>query len=63
MNVNQLVPLGQAAKRTARSERTIRRLLKLGQLERAKVGRDWFLTVDEVVRQETDFPIKPAVQA
>ncbi len=63
MDVNQLVPLGQAAKRTARSEWTIRRLLKLGQLERAKVGRDWFLTVDEVVRQETDFPIKPAVQA
>ena len=63
MDVNQLVPLGRAAKRTARSEWTLRRLLKLEQLEGARVGRDWFLTVDEAARLEKECPIEPVVQA
>lgn len=56
MEVNQPVLLGGLAKRTARSEWTIRSLLQLGQIEGVRVGRDRFLTVDEVVRQETKFP-------
>ena len=58
MDVNQLIPLGQAAKRTARSEWTMRRLLRLGELEGIQVGRDWFLTVDEVDRLAKQYPIE-----
>lgn len=57
MDVSQLVPLGQAAKRTARSEWTMRRLLRRGELEGIQVGRDWFLTVDEVARLAKEFPV------
>ena len=61
MDVSQLVPLGQAAKRTARSEWTLRRLLRLGELEGAQVGRDWFLTVDEVNRLAMEYPVEPVL--
>lgn len=57
MDINELIPLGQAAKRTSQSEWTLRRLMRRGKLEGAKVGRDWFLTVAEVDRLAKEYPV------
>ena len=59
MDVNRLVPLGKAVKRTGLSEWTIRRELRLGRLEGIRVGRDWFLTIDEVNRLAKEYPLEP----
>ena len=59
MDIDQLVPLGKAVKGTKLSEWTIRRQLRLGRREGVRVGRDWFLTVDEVDRLAKEFPLEP----
>ena len=58
MDVNELVPLGKASKRINRSEWTLRRELRLSQLEGARVGRDWFLTEAEVRRLAKEYPLE-----
>ena len=59
MDVNALVPLGKAAKRTSQSEWAIRRGLRQGDIEGVRVGQGWFLTINEVNRLAAEFPLEP----
>ena len=54
----EIVPLPQAAKRTALGESTIRRGMKSGSIEGQKIGRDWFLPPHEVERLAREFPLE-----
>ncbi len=38
----------QVTKLVPQSEQTLRRLIKEGKVEAEKLGRDWYITVDEV---------------
>jgi hypothetical protein len=56
----EVVPLTLAAKRTALGEPAIRRGIKLGTIEAQKLGRDWYLPVDEVARLSREYPLETA---
>jgi excisionase family DNA binding protein len=59
MNVEELTPIAEAAKRTRQSESAIRRGLKLGRIQGVKIGRDWLLPNDEVDRLAREYPLGP----
>jgi hypothetical protein len=57
MDIETLVPLTTAAKRTSLSESCIRRGLKSGDIKGFKVARDWVLPPDQVKRLEIEYPL------
>jgi excisionase family DNA binding protein len=57
MNVEELVPIAEAAKHTQQSESSIRRGLKLRRIQGVKIGRDWLLPTDEVDRLAKEYPL------
>ena len=59
MEIESLIPLRDAAKRTALSESGIRRGLKDGSIKGFKVARDWVLEPNEVNRLATEYPLEP----
>lgn len=61
MNAEELIPIATAAKHTEKSEPFIRRGLKNGAIRGIKLGRDWFVTADEVNRLEREYPLQVAV--
>ena len=54
----EIVPLTQAAKRTALGELAIRRGIKQGSIDAQKLGRDWYLPVPEVERLAREYPLE-----
>jgi hypothetical protein len=60
MEIETLIPLRDAAKRTTLSESGIRRGLKDGSIKGFKVARDWVLLPEEVDRLASDYPLSPA---
>ena len=58
MEIETLVPLAGAAKRTRLSESYIRRGLKSGDIKGFKVARDWVLPQEEVGRLAVEFPLE-----
>ncbi len=61
-NLNELVPLNVASKRTNLGDHTLRRGLIQGRIKGRKIGRDWFIYADEVNRLAAEFPIPAEVQ-
>ena len=60
MEIETLIPLRDAAKRTALSESGIRRGLKDGSIKGFKVARDWVLEPEEVNRLAAEYPLPQA---
>jgi excisionase family DNA binding protein len=58
--VQEVVPLTLAAKRTALGEPAIRRMIHAGTIEARKLGRDWYLPVHEVSRLAREYPLEVA---
>ena len=61
MDIEGLIPLAGAAKRTSLSESSIRRGLKSGNIVGVKLGRDWLLSPQEVDRLAADHPLQFAI--
>jgi len=58
METERLTPIAEAAKGTRRSESSIRRGLKIGEIQGVKLGRDWLLPKAEVNRLAKEFPLE-----
>ena len=54
----EMLTLTQASKRTVLGEPAIRRGIKQGSIEAKKLGRDWFLTLEEVQRLSREYPLE-----
>ena len=57
MEIESLIPLIDAAKRTSLSESGIRRGLNNGSIKGFKISRDWVLPPDEVNRLAIEHPL------
>ncbi len=57
VNLDELVPLNAASKRTNMPDHTLRRGLIAGRIRGKKIGRDWFVFSDEANRLADEFPI------
>lgn len=55
--VKNVIPLPLPAKRTALAEGTIRRGIIGGTIEAQKLGRDWYLPIEEVNRLAREYPL------
>ena len=60
MNPGDFVSVPLAAKRTSKSETTIRREVMSGAIQGVKMGRDWFIQLSEVERLAVEYPLQPA---
>lgn len=56
--IEEEVALTLAAKKTALGEHAIRRGILKGAIEARKLGRDWYLPVNEVERLAKAFPLQ-----
>jgi hypothetical protein len=54
----EVMPLALAAKRTLLGEQSIRRGIKAGTIEALKLGRDWYLPIEEVDRLAQEYPLE-----
>jgi excisionase family DNA binding protein len=59
--IKTLTPLPLAAKRTALPESSIRRMIHAGAIDAQKLGRDWYIPVDEVERLSREYPLEGSV--
>lgn len=59
MDIESYVPLARAAKPTKLTEHAIRRGLQRGDIKGIKLGRDWHLPPDEVLRLAAEYPLDP----
>jgi excisionase family DNA binding protein len=53
-----LISVVEASKQLAIGEETLRRGLRSGRVKGQKLGRDWFLSLDEVDRLAAEYPLE-----
>ena len=58
-----VIPLTLAAKRCALGEPAMRWGIKLGAIEARKLGRDWYLPLQEVERLAREYPLEGVTNA
>lgn len=57
MDLENLVSIPKAAKKMDLAEHMIRRRLINGRIKGEKIGRDWYVYLDEVRRLEQEHPV------
>ena len=57
MSTLGMIPVPAAAKRVNRSEAFLRRGVKDGNILGEKLGRDWFIHLEEVERLALEYPL------
>jgi excisionase family DNA binding protein len=53
-----LISVVEASKQLAIGEEALRRRLRSGRVKGQKLGRDWFLPLDEVDRLAAEYPLE-----